>query len=238
MKAQLDLGINGLLAYWVVAFAFNPPSLLAAAPSPTNLIDDLRLLQAPKPLPVVWQIVILVAALGLIGLLLWRRAVARRGAGPTAAGIAEAREDALAELEKLRGLISTENSRTYAIQVSGVVRRYIERRFAIHAPKRSTEEFLLEAQGSGRLDERHRKNLTQFLAACDFLKFAKATAEVKELKLIHEGAVRFVTDTQEEAPAAQAGAKTNPIPAKAGAPNEIPAKAGAPNEKPATKEAK
>jgi hypothetical protein len=187
--------------------------IIAAVPSPTNLIEDLRLLQAPKPLPLVVQILIPLVALGLIALLLWRRACARRVAVPTAAVIAEAREDALAELEKLRRLISVENSRLYAIQVSGVVRRYIERRFAIRAPKRSTEEFLVEAQGSGRLDEGHRKNLAQFLIACDFLKFAKATAEIKELQLIHDTALRFVTDTQEEAPAVATDAGSRPDPA-------------------------
>ena len=107
-----------------------------------------------------------------------------------------ATEDALAELEKLRALISIENSRLFAIQVSGVVRRYIERRFGIVAPRRSTEEFLVEAQCSPQLGERYQKHLSEFLAGCDFLKFARASAEVPELEQIHSAAVRFVADTQ------------------------------------------
>lgn len=163
--------------------------------SATNLIDDLRLLEAPRPLALVWWIVIAVGVLGLIGLVLWRRAAARRPQ-PSAAMIEKATEDALAELEKLRKLISVENSRLYAIQVSGVVRRYIERRFGIRAPHRSTEEFLVEAQNSPLLGERFQPRLREFLAGCDFLKFARAHAEVVELEAMHSAAARFVAETQ------------------------------------------
>ncbi len=168
----------------------------------TNIIDDLRLLEAPRPLTPLEWLGIAGAVLLVIGLFIWWRRRARRQPQPTAAVIEAAREDALAELEKLRALISRANSRPYAIEVSGVVRRYIERRFGLRAPKRSTEEFLVEAQASAKLDEQHRRNLADFLAACDFLKFARAFAEAPELEQIHQRAVRFVTDTQAPAEAA------------------------------------
>jgi hypothetical protein len=163
--------------------------------SATNLIEDLRLLEAPHPLAVVWWIAIVLAILSAVGLVLWRRARARQ-AQPTPAQIEAATEDALAELKKLRALIAVENSRLYAIQVSGITRRYIERRFGILAPRRSTEEFLSEAQRSSRLDARYQKPLRDFLAACDFLKFARAHAEVPELEQMHSAVVQFVEDTQ------------------------------------------
>jgi len=163
--------------------------------SPTNLIEDLRLLEAPQPLALVWWIAITVAVLSAVGFVLWRRARARH-AQPTSAQIEAATEDALAELKKLRALIAVENSRLYAIEVSGVARRYIERRFGILAPRRSTEEFLIEAQRSPQLDIRYQKPLREFLAVCDFLKFARAQAEVPELEQMHAAVVQFVEDTQ------------------------------------------
>ena len=170
---------------------------MSPAPGHTNIIDDLRLLQAPQPLGLGWWLVIALAVLTLVGLLLWRSAVARRAA-PSPAAIQAATEDALAELEKLRQLLSMENSRPYAIQVSGVVRRYIERRFGIRAPRRSTEEFLAEARNLPALRDGFHQPLSEFLAACDFLKFARARAEALELEQIHASAVRFVTATQPE----------------------------------------
>jgi hypothetical protein len=171
--------------------------------APTNILDDLRLLQAPQPLTWSEWLLLALGAAAMAGFILWRRARARRAGRPPEAVIQAARIDALAELEKLRGMIAAPNSRPYAIAVSGVVRHYIERRFALRAPWRSTEEFLAEALKSPVLDSRHQQNLAQFLAGCDFLKFARATAEVPELTTLHQAAVQFVTDTQ-PAPAVQA----------------------------------
>jgi hypothetical protein len=172
----------------------------------TNLIDDLRLLEAPKPLAAGWWVLIGVTVLAVVGFVLWRRWRARRPQ-LTPAMVEAATEDALAELEKLRSLIAMENSRPYAIQVSGVVRRYIERRFGIFAPRRSTEEFLVEAQSSPLLADRYQEHLSEFLASCDFLKFARAFAETSELEQIHSAAVRFVADTQEP----NAASRTAPV---------------------------
>jgi hypothetical protein len=168
-------------------------------PALTNIIDDLRMLEAPQPLTARDWALIAAGFLLLLGILLWRRARARRERLPTPAEVQAAQEDALAELEKLRPLIQVATSRQYAIGASGVVRRYIERRFGIRAPKRSTEEFLLEAQSSQRLDGRHRTNLAGFLAGCDFLKFARALAEVPELEQLHRAAVLVISETQKEA---------------------------------------
>ena len=162
--------------------------------NPTNIIDDLRLLEPSNPwlmLAVVGGFVLLI-----LGFLLCRRSVARRAQPAATALAAHAHEDALAELAKARSLIQAGNSRAYSIEVSNIVRRYIERRFGIFAPRRSTEEFLGEAAASAKLEPVHRKLLAEFLGTCDFLKFARARAELNELEAQHQAAVRFVTETR------------------------------------------
>lgn len=165
--------------------------------SATNIVDDLRLLAAPA-----WGLCLGLAAAflilaGLAAWVWWRRKHARPAAVLSARQVEEAREDALAELEKLRPLMAPGTSRDYAIGASGVVRRYIERRFAIHAPRRSTEEFLEEARLSPLLDEAQRRRLQVFLAGCDFLKFARASADLSELQALHGAAVQFVKETDD-----------------------------------------
>ena len=161
----------------------------------TNIIDDLRLLE-PWTAPPVWMWVLLALAIvGVVAFVIRRRNAARRAA-QGAQVAAHAHEDALAELEKARALLSSENSRPYGIEVSGIVRRYIERRFSIVAPRRSTEEFLVEAAASAKLESSHRQLLADFLGSCDFLKFARARAELTELEAQHQAAVRFVTETR------------------------------------------
>ena len=162
--------------------------------NPTNIIDDLRLLEPSSPwlmLAVAGGVIVLVLCF-----LLWRRSVARRDQRPSTVVAAHAHEDALAELEKARSLIKAGNSRDYSIEVSNIIRRYIERRFDIVAPRRSTEEFIIEAAKSVKLEPHHRELLREFLSSCDFLKFGRGLAEVHELEAMHQSAVKFVSDTR------------------------------------------
>ncbi len=161
----------------------------------TNIIDDLRLLQPwTGPPPWVWGLVLLLILFTVIVLI--RRRFALRLTSQDAQAAASAHEKALAELEQARALMTPETSRLYGIEVSGIIRRYIERRFGIVAPRQSTEEFLIEATLSDRLEEIHRTLLAEFLGSCDYLKFARARADMTELETQHQAAVRFVTETR------------------------------------------
>ena len=160
----------------------------------TNIIDDLRFLE-PWTAPPLWVWVVLAALVVGVVMLIQRRKAARRAA-QGAQVASHAHEDALAELEKARALMSPEKSRPYGIAVSRIIRHYLERRFSIVAPRRSTEEFLIEAAASAKMEPSHRKLLAEFLGTCDFLKFARARAELSELEAQHQAAVRFVTETR------------------------------------------
>jgi hypothetical protein len=162
-----------------------------------DIIDDLRLLEPANPWLYATAAVVLVL-LAWLSFSLWRRRC-RQTAVATSATNASTQEDAMAELEKIRALILPGNSLAYGRAVSGFVRRYIERRFGLLAPRRSTEEFLIEAASSRRLDAAHQKLLADFLSHCDFLKFGRGQAELDELEAIHASAVRFVMDTPENA---------------------------------------
>jgi hypothetical protein len=168
----------------------------------TNLIDDLRLLEAPKFWVGWWLVGFVVLAVAL-GVFIWRRRLAALRDADQGVVAMQAQEDALVALQKARPLMAEVTAKLYAIEVSGIIRRYIERRFGIRAPHRSTEEFIVEAQQSPKLDPRHRQLLTDFLGTCDFLKFARGLAEFSELETVHHAAVGFVSETllREAAPA-------------------------------------
>lgn len=162
---------------------------------PTELLDDLRLLEPPAP----WWLwpACAVAILGALILVWWliRRHLARRSLRVDDGTAEQAQEDALAALERLFALIDAGQSRPYAIESSAIIRRYIELRFALAAPQRSTEEFLTEAQQSPKLSAEFQKLLGEFLACCDLLKFARTSADRPELEELHSSAVRFVKQT-------------------------------------------
>jgi len=84
----------------------------------------------------------------------------------------------------------------FCVEVSLIIRDYLEQRFDLHAPDRTTEEFLFELQSSHRMAEGHKQLLADFLGACDMVKFAKAEPPEQELRGLHEAASRLVGETQ------------------------------------------
>jgi hypothetical protein len=81
---------------------------------------------------------------------------------------------ALRALQRLRGDPRTtpaEIERFY-VAVSDVLRTYLEARFGLHAPERTTEEFLRDLESGDGLARAHRSELERFLSQCDLVKFA------------------------------------------------------------------
>lgn len=86
-----------------------------------------------------------------------------------------AHELALQQLDTLLAdrLIEDGYTKEFYIRLSDILRHYIENRFSLCAPERTTEEFLLELRQSGVLADSHKRLLKEFLVRCDLVKFAK-----------------------------------------------------------------
>jgi hypothetical protein len=123
------------------------------------------------------------------------RATRRRRAAFARASAYDTAMAALAALEA-RGAPGADDADAWFVELSAIVRRYLEGRFGVRAPELTTEEFLQEARRSRDLDDAHRERLGEFLAACDRVKFAgwRPTAEESLATL---GAARaFVDETR------------------------------------------
>jgi hypothetical protein len=80
---------------------------------------------------------------------------------------------ALRELERLAADgFASEHMREYYYRLTEVVRSYIERKFALAAPERTTEEFLVELTRNQGALPYDAARLRAFLEACDFVKYA------------------------------------------------------------------
>lgn len=84
----------------------------------------------------------------------------------------------------------------FYVDVSAVLRTYLEERFGLHAPERTTEEFLRELESGERLAREHRGELEHFLSQCDLVKFAAFVPGESEHLAMHGLAVRFVESTR------------------------------------------
>lgn len=88
------------------------------------------------------------------------------------------RERALRELNTLinRNLPGKGLFKDFYIELTLVVRRYIERRHGIQAPEQTTEEFLTAAAQHTHFNPRSLEELKAFLSAADLVKFAGVSA--------------------------------------------------------------
>jgi hypothetical protein len=97
-------------------------------------------------------------------------------------------------LEEALGLI--DDPKPFTVAVSDAIRQYLEQRFELRAPERTTEEFLYELQGAELLTPDQKQSLGEFLVQCDMVKFARYEPMTDELRQLHAAAVRLVSETE------------------------------------------
>jgi len=86
--------------------------------------------------------------------------------------------------------------REFCILVSDTIRAYLEERFNFHAPERTTEEFLNELRATNLLSPDQKESLGGFLQRCDLVKFARYEPGERELRDLHQAALRLVEETE------------------------------------------
>jgi hypothetical protein len=170
-------------------------------------IRDIRL-PAPQPWldfisrywPLLAGVALLLVVLALVWMFLRRRA--RRRAAPSLL------DATLAELEAARPRLLAGDVEGFSVQVSDVIRHYVERRFQVHALSQTTLEFLracLAQPGSALTD--HRQELEHFLKLCDLAKFARWSPSGPEMEALLGSARAFVQGTARPPADAGSGAK-------------------------------
>ena len=92
--------------------------------------------------------------------------------------------------------ISTEQIERFHVELARILRLYLEERFGLHAPERTTEEFFAEAQRSVLLDASQLHELSAFLGHCDLVKFARLVPGDDEHMRVFGTVERFVEATR------------------------------------------
>jgi len=172
--------------------------LLPAQPGATNALD-IRPLKAPVEIPSTyewlwWVLGAIVAA--AIARCIWRKWRLKKPALQPAVVIPPHRR-AKDRLRIASELMS--DPYKFCSLVSDVLRAYVEERFDLHAPDRTTEEFMAELRASTRLRGDHKSLLEDFLSRCDLVKFARFEPTQPELQSLLDSALRFVDETAPDA---------------------------------------
>lgn len=140
---------------------------------------------------------------GLAGAGLLVRYFVGRSQRPRSVSVIPPHEWALRQLRELVAakLIEAGRVQEFYFRLSEIVRTYIELRFGLMAPERTTEEFLAELRSSDALSADRKALLEEFLEACDMVKFALYEPATEEIERAFNAARDFV---QQSVPASVA----------------------------------
>jgi hypothetical protein len=171
-----------------------PPPTTPPTPSFAET-NDIRPVKPPVPIPSGWEWVwwtlgvLAVAALACF-LTRWLKKKSQAPPAPPVPPHVRARRR-LAE-----ALRFIQEPKLFCTAVSDALRVYLEERFDFRAPERTTDEFLIELQGTNRLTTLQKESLGEFLQSCDLVKFAKFEPTEQALRELHDSALRLVDETQ------------------------------------------
>jgi len=145
-------------------------------------------------------LILLLAALAISGFFYWKKKTGKKL--PAAVQLLP-EEIALQELDRLlsEDLLARGAIKLFHLRISDILRRYIENRFGLKAPERTTEEFLIELSraksfGNALLGS-HTTLLAEFLTQCDLVKFARHEPTIAESEKTVVICREFIEKTKE-----------------------------------------
>ena len=148
----------------------------------------------------VWIGIAVATVLLLAGLIFWLRSMNRRRAIEAEIRRVAAHELALRRLRRIRPAAPEdhESVKVYYLDLSSILREYIENRFGFRAPSRTTEEFLEDMRHGDSFQPDHKRLLDAFLIHCDLVKFADHRALPDEMAAAMATCESFVSATKND----------------------------------------
>lgn len=144
----------------------------------------------------LWPWLVALAVLAAVAVpLAYRSFTAARAEGRrrSAYDVARARLDALTSRQRPA---DEEEIDGFFVELSSLIRRYLEDRFELRAPELTTEEFLQAASASPDLDEAHQGFLRSFLRRADEVKFGRLIPPPEDIEAALASASRFLDETR------------------------------------------
>ena len=146
-----------------------------------------------------WVVISLVAILLIAGLIfyLWQKRK-NKPVKLEVKPLVPADVTALNKLAALRDkkLLEQEEVKQYHIELTDILREYLEKRYHVKALEQTSEEIFASLRGM-EITDQNRSKLRQILMLADLVKFAKGKPLNSENEQSIENAIGFVTDTKQ-----------------------------------------
>ena len=173
-------------------------SLLGEQRAELVIADIENVVEMPKRTSYAWLWVLgAVVVLSGFGILLYKR---RKRVIELVRIFKPAHEVAYERLRLLvkDDLIEKGNIKEFYERISNILRHYIEDRFNLRAPERTTEEFLVELATTEVLGEPDKADLGEFLKLSDLVKFAKHKPSTEQIQKTFDLVKSFIEKTKSE----------------------------------------
>jgi hypothetical protein len=131
--------------------------------------------------------------LAMVGLIWWARRPKKVPPPPPAHEIALERLRLLVEKQ----LVENDQADAFFVEITNIVRDYIEQAFHLRAPEQTTEEFLNNITDVPAVAE-HRQALQPFLTAADEVKFARIQPDAALIQRTFDTAREFILQTSQQ----------------------------------------
>ena len=163
------------------------------------VIEDIEdVVTMPKKASLWWVWLLIIAFISVIvaGLILLRR----KRAAKLIRIFKPAHEIAYDRLQALvkENLVEAGKIKEFYERISSILRHYIEHRFDLRAPERTTEEFLAELRNTDILSASDKQSLEEFLTHCDLVKFAKHSPTTEQIQRTFDLVKEFIEKTKSD----------------------------------------
>ena len=163
------------------------------------MMENYADIEGPVRIGLLWLIgltgLLILVILALAALLAWwlkrRRARVQEAQAPRRSPLEIARE----RLERLRAEAVAMEAEAYTVEVSDVVRDYLESALSIPAREQTSEEFLQTLSVRPGMPDVLHAHMPAFLTQCDLVKFARQGLGEKEREGLLETAGTVVEET-------------------------------------------
>jgi len=154
--------------------------------APTELLDIKPPVDLPDPWAwVPWAIALAVGVGLVVALLVWIYRRTDSGAQTEPPHVRATRK--LAEVRQLAG-----DPKTLCVLIADILRVFLEEKFDLHAPGRTTDEVMAELKKSSSLSSEECEMVGDFLSRCDEVKFAGRSLDTAELETLHNNAGKLI----------------------------------------------
>ena len=182
--------------------------------NPPQLIEDLTLVPLPQWWESPWFLLgaPVVAGLLLYALTRWWMSRPRRVPAAVVPAGPPVHDAFLALLADLRRRSDGLAAYPLGIEVSEILRGYLEAQYRFGIRYQTTREFLDSVSADGRFNPVHRATLAGFLGRCDAVKFARGDATAEQRLGLVDTAERFIRDCAGVADSAAGANREEPRP--------------------------